>query len=235
MENAPFYAEIAEGPAGGKAFWISADDNVRLRVGLWKAEQSKNGSVLLFPGRTGYIERYGRIATRLRENGFSSFAIDWRGHGLSDRLVDDRNCCHVDRFSDYQRDVTAMIKAAERLELPRPWHLIGNSMGANIGLRAMLTQLDVAASAFIAPMWAINLSPIQYYAAWALSWTAQAVGKGHVYAPGYDGQNYVLKTAFEDNTMTNDEEMYRYLSDQAEAQCLGPLELCHILVSSGVN
>jgi len=218
MDNAPLYSKIAEGPANGRSFWIHADDMVRLRVGLWKSNDKKNGTVFVFPGRTGYIERYGRIATWLSECGLASFAIDWRGHGLSERLTEDRNTCHVGQFSDYQRDVDAMINAAKEFDLPKPWYLIGNSMGACIGLRAILEGMDVAACAFIAPMWAIKLSPVQHYSAWALSWAAQAAGKGHVYAPGYDGQNYVLKTEFVDNSMTNDPEMYRYFSNQARSQ-----------------
>ena len=35
--------------------------------------------------------------------------VDWRGHGLSDRVSEDRNTIHVDWFSDYQKDVAAMF------------------------------------------------------------------------------------------------------------------------------
>jgi lysophospholipase len=216
IETAPLYTEIAEGPAYGRAFWLQTDDKVRLRAGLWGSDSARNGTVLLLPGRTGYIERYGQIAVRLNEQGFGSFVIDWRGHGLSDRLTEDPKICHVDRFSDYQLDVAAMIKAAVELDLPKPWYLIGNSMGACIGLRAIAEGLTVSACAFIAPMWNINLPPVRRTAAWALSSMAQGLGKGHLYAPGYDGQSYVLKTQFEDNSLTHDPDIYRYWSNQAQ-------------------
>lgn len=218
MEQAPFYSEIAEGPIGGQTFWVNTDDKIRLRVGLWQSKKTKQGTVFFLPGRTGYIERYGRIATKLSKIGLASFVIDWRGLGLSDRLVNDQSACHVGQYADYQHDVNAMLEAAKNLDLPKPWYLIGNSMGACIGLRAMAEGLKVTACAFIAPMWGINLSPVQYHAATAISWAAQAIGKESAYAPGYNGQNYVVKTAFADNTMTNDENMYRYWTQQAHAQ-----------------
>ena len=218
IETAPLSTEIAEGPADGRAFWLQAEDKLRLRAGLWGANSARNGTVLIFPGRTGYIERYGQIASKLNEQGFASFVIDWRGHGLSDRLTKDPKTCHVDRFSDYQLDVAAMVQAAEKLDLPKPWYLIGNSMGACIGLRALLEGLTVTACAFIAPMWDINLPPARRAAAWTLSAMAEGLGRGQIYAPGYDVQNYVLETPFEDNTLTHDPDVYQYWTNQARSR-----------------
>lgn len=92
MLDAPLYTEIAQGPCGGKAYWLSAEDAVRLRVGHWAATPgtSTKGTVLIFPGRTEYIEKYGLIARELSDQGFHSLAIDWRGQGLADRPDQDR-------------------------------------------------------------------------------------------------------------------------------------------------
>ena len=218
LEEATFYPEFAEGPANGMAYWIHADDKVRLRVGLWKAEKARKGTVLLFPGRSEYIENHGRTAAELDKCGYATFVIDWRGHGLSDRLTDDSMTGHVSRFYDYQSDVAAMINAAEELSLPKPWYLIGHSMGANIGLRAVIEGLPVAACAFTAPMWDIKMSPIERVAAWPLSWAAQAIGKGHIYVPGFNRKPYVLSKSFQDNNMTHDPDMYQYWVNQAQTK-----------------
>lgn len=217
MEIAPFYSEIADAPENGTAYWIHADDGVRLRVAMWKAEEPSKGSVLMFPGRTEFIETFGRTVAEFRKFGYSSFVIDWRGHGLSDREAEDPKTGHVNRFSDYQKDVAAMIKAAQELGLPKPWYLIGNSMGACIGLRSLIDGLPVAACAFCAPLWDIKLSPIQRLAAWPVSWAAQKVGKGHIYAPGHSGDNYILRVSFQDNRRTNDLGMYQYMVNQAQS------------------
>ena len=215
MQAAPLNHEIAEAPKAGTAYWIQTDDLVRLRVGLWAGGNAQKGTILVFPGRTEYIEKYGRTVTALAESGFTTFVLDWRGQGLADRIAKDPMLGHVVRFSDYRKDVAAMIAAAENLRLPKPWHLIGHSLGACIGLRALAEGLPVSSCAFTGPMWNINLPILKRFAAWPASWIAQALGQGQVYAPGTESRSYVLTTAFEDNRLTNDPEMYRYFLKQA--------------------
>lgn len=218
MEQATFYPELAEGPANGSAYWVHAKDGVRLRVGLWRAEQPRKGTVFLFPGRAEYVEIWGRTASAFNELGYTTIVIDWRGQGLAERFTEDRRTGHVNSFSDFQMDVAAMVQAANELDLPKPWNLVGHSMGACIGFRALTEGLPVEACAFTAPMFDIHLSAVERMAAWPLTWAAQALGKGHSYAPGYTGESYVLKNKFENNRLTTDSEMYQYWVDQAEAQ-----------------
>lgn len=226
MEEAEFYAEIAEGPSSAGAYWMRTEDNVRVRVGTYHAEGKSRGTVLLMLGRFGYIERYGRVARAFADNGFSTAVIDWRSQGLSDRMADDPQAGHIHHFSDYQKDVSAMMQVVENLKMPKPYYLVGVSMGACIGLRAMLDGLPVAAAAFISPMWGIRMSAIQRIAAWPLSWAAKATGQGHRYVPGESGAIYVLETPFEDNDLTHNAAMYGYWVEQAkkapELQIGGP-------------
>lgn len=218
MDAAPFYSDLAEGPENGTASWVRTADDMRLRIAQWATSTDSKGTVFLFPGRTGYAERWGRIAGELNRLGYSSLVIDWRGHGLSDRITDDRRLCHVNRFSDYQLDVAAMLEAAKEQDLPKPWFLIGNSLGACIGLRALIEGFPASACAFIAPMWGITFSPVQRPLAWLLSWGAQAVGRGRVYAPGQNEHAYVLRSSIDDNTMTHDADMFEYWAKQAKSQ-----------------
>jgi lysophospholipase len=226
MEQAKFYSDIADGPATGHAHWMQTEDNVRVRVGVYESDNPAKGTILLMLGRFGYTERYGRVAKVFAENGFSTAVIDWRSQGLSERMADDPQAGHIHHFSDYQKDVAAMLEAAEKLDLPKPYFLVGVSMGACIGLRAMLDGLPIAAAAFISPMWGIKMSSIQRIAAWPLSWAAQKIGLGHKYVPGENGQIYVLNTPFEDNNLTHNADMYAYWVDQAkqapELQIGGP-------------
>jgi lysophospholipase len=216
MDKAPLFADVAEGPGGGAAWWIMARDGVRLRVGLWNRDAPR-GTVLIWPGRTEYIEKYGRAATRLAKGGYAAFAIDWRGQGLADRLLDDAMSGHVHRFIDYQDDVAAMMQAAERLALPRPWHLLAHSMGGCIGLRAVMQGLDVARVAFSAPMWGIRMADALRPVAWSLSWGSRQLGISHRYAPGTAPEHYVLTEPFGTNKLTNDAEMWAYMGRHLRA------------------
>lgn len=219
LNEAPFHAAIAEGPPAGVAYWLHTRDGTRLRVGLWTPGGRSRGTILAFPGRTEYVEKYGRAAADFARRGLGTFVIDWRGQGLSDRVANDPFMSHVNRFADYHEDVAAMVGAAERLDLPRPWYLLGHSMGACIGLGAVLGGLPVAACAFTGPMWGIALPRFQRMAAWSLSWAAQAAGRSQRFAPGSKAQEtrcYVLSVPFDGNRLTTDPEMFRYMVSQAE-------------------
>lgn len=216
LDEAPLFTDLMPGPDDGKAWWVTASDGVRIRIGFWGADAPK-GTVLLFPGRTEYVEKYGDAATMLRERGFATLAVDWRGQGLADRLDDDRRLGHVQHFNDYQTDVSAVLYAAKALNLPQPWYLLGHSMGGCIGLRALMNGLDVKAAAFSAPMWGIHISAAVRPFAWAISHAMSALGQGAVLSPGTSSQPYVLDAAFEGNTLTRDREMYDMMRQQLNA------------------
>lgn len=174
-DAAPFLTDAAHGPDGARALWIQSVDGKRLRIGHYPAaaDTPVRGTVLLFPGRTEYIEKYGRTAADLAAGGYHTVTIDWRGQGLSDRLLDDARTGHVDVFDDYQRDADALMEWVKAEGLPQPWHLIGHSMGGCIGLRSLMNRLPVASAVFTGPMWGIRISPVMRPAAWALSWGAR--------------------------------------------------------------
>ncbi len=224
MDKAPFFPQVAEGPQNAEAYWTTTDDGHRIRVVHWPNAGASQGTIFIFQGRTENIEKYGRAVDEFHKAGFGAFALDWRGQGLSDRLTVDRMMGHVGQFADYQKDVAAFLNAAHELNLPKPWHLFGHSLGACVGLRALIEDLPVCAAVFSAPLWDINLSRFQRAAAWPLSWTAQTLGKGATYAPGTKGESYVLTTNFSENRLTHDPNMYRYyqsISEELRDQQIG--------------
>lgn len=213
MEAAPFFAEVAEGPEGGAAWWLAAEDGVRIRMGFWPCAGAR-GTVLVFPGRTECVEKYGRTAADLARRGYATVAIDWRGQGLADRFLADRQTGHVGRFADYQRDVRAVTAAAAALDLPRPWHLLGHSMGGLIGLRTVAEGAAVASAAFSAPMWGVVMKAWMRPFARIVTAASGPVGLGHLYAPGASVRNYVTTAPFEDNQLTRDADMFDYMRRQ---------------------
>lgn len=227
LSAAPFRNDVAEGPPGGAAYWMTTSDNVRIRIGCWTPENAK-GTVLLFPGRTEYIEKYGRAAVELSQRGFATLAIDWRGQGLADRLLDNPLIGHVDLFTDFQKDVDAMMRGARELDLPQPYFLLAHSMGGCIGLRAMMEGLPVQAAVFSGPMWGIQMAPTSRPVAWALSHGSGWLGQGHRPTPGTGLDPYVLMEPFENNMLTTDADMHDYMVRQLKAYpdfSLGPPSL----------
>lgn len=216
MEQAPLFDAIARAPAGGRAYWLRTEDGVRIRLAAWQGAQSTKGTVFLLPGRTEYIEKYGPAATDFAERGYAMIAVDWRGQGIADRLINDRTKGHVNRFLDYQLDFDTVLQAVEKLGLPRPWFILGHSMGGAIGLRRLMGPHPFAAAAFSAPMWGIKM-PLQTLAE-PLAHTLGGAGFKESFAPSTNAVTYVLRTAFIDNRLTTDPAMWAFMIEQVAAQ-----------------
>ncbi|EBA12902.1 alpha/beta hydrolase [Roseobacter sp. CCS2] len=213
MEAAPFFEDIASGPAGGVAHWLTTSDGLRIRVGHWPLANAK-GTVLIFPGRTEFVEKYGLTALGLQERGYASLAIDWRGQGIADRMTPNRAIGHVGDFADYQKDVAATLAYAEKVGLPRPYFLMGHSMGGCIGLRSLAEGLDVQAAMFSAPMWGVQMAAPLRPVAWGLSAVSTPLGFDQTLAPGQFEEGYALRATFEENTLTNDPDMWAFFGKQ---------------------
>ncbi|WP_378943613.1 alpha/beta hydrolase [Paracoccus sp. R86501] len=218
MQQAPFHQLADDDLAPASAFFVTADDGRRLRLALWQPpDDNACGTVLLFPGRTEYVEKYARIARRLTDEGYAVIAIDWRGQGMSERLQDDPRPGHITEFSDYQRDVIEMVVAAERIKLPQPWHLLAHSMGGCIGLAALDNGLPVQSAVFSAPMWGISLRRFQHGAALGIAYLAGRIGRGGVVAPGSGGATatYALEESFNNNLLTGNVNEWARLMREA--------------------
>ncbi|MBO9400697.1 alpha/beta hydrolase [Shimia sp. R9_3] len=216
LQRAPFYHDVADGPEAD-AYWAKAEDGVRLRFAHWQREAAAGptkGTVLLFPGRTEYVEKYGRAAADFGARGYEMIAIDWRGQGLADRLIKNPIAGYVGHFDDFQRDVAAVMAAVEALELPKPYHLVGHSMGGCIGLRAIYDGLPVKSAVFSGPMWGIHLSPTMRPTAWVTSALSKVFGFDQMISPGTSDTTYVLDQDFDGNALTKDAGMYAYMQRQ---------------------
>ena len=217
--DAPFHAALADGPAGATCVWLQAGA-ARIRVAWWRA--GDKGTVLLLPGRTECIEKYGRAAGDLVARGFSVITIDWRGQGLADRPLPDRMTGHVGDFAEYQQDLDAMLAEAVRAELPKPFYMVAHSMGGCIGLRALMRGLPIRAAVFSAPMWGIAMAAWLRPVAAVVSSVAGPLGLARRYAPTTSAQSYLMQFPFAGNVLTTDREMWDYMRRQvAEVPELG--------------
>lgn len=216
MSEAPLYHDVADAPADGRAFWLKAADGVRIRVGLWRHDGAR-GTVFLLPGRTEYVEKYGRAADELRLRGYAMLTVDWRGQGLADRPLDDKLSGHVGDFAEYQLDMDAMLVFARAQRLPEPYYMIAHSMGGCIGLRSLTRGLPFKAAAFTAPMWGILIAAWMRPLAIALTTASRWLNFDNRYAPGTGAKTYVLEAPFTGNSLTTDAEMWDYMRQQALA------------------
>lgn len=187
-------------PDGALEEWFEGRGGLKLRALFAPAKAGvPRGSVILCSGRTEFIEKYFEVVRELQQRGFCVFTTDWRGQGLSDRLLANPQKGHLDSMDDPVNDLAVMVKSmADRL--PRPHILVAHSMGGCIALRALQTRrLEVDGAIFSAPMWGIaNLTPT----ARKFARFVKSIGLGGWFAPG------VAKTwrreRFKRNPLTHD-------------------------------
>ena len=211
MNTTEFLSNPSLRPAEGRVVWGKADDGVQLRAGLWP--KGDKGTVIIYSGRNEYIEKYGPVALELANCGYATATIDWRGQGLSDRLLPDYLVGHVGEFADYQRDVRVLLDAVRDAEMPKPWYMLAHSMGGAIGLRTIIQSREVNAAVFSAPMWGVLMNPVLRPAAWAVSVAARTLGLGATPMLMSGVDNYVLNTEFNENSLTHDRQMWDFMGD----------------------
>lgn len=219
MPKAPYREDLAPGGIG-RADWIKASDGVQIRLGYWAG--GAKGIIFLAPGRTEYIEKYAQTAVSFLDRGWSVVTLDWRGQGLSARLLPDPMMGHVGRFRDYQKDLQAALdwvqNQGHERGLTGPVMLIAHSMGGLIALRALYGPHPFQAAAFSAPMWGINMPWQRQIMAAILSRTRLPTPLDLRYAPSTTQVSYVLSAEFQDNYLTADPQMWQMMQSHGMAE-----------------
>ncbi|WP_235898911.1 alpha/beta fold hydrolase [Iodidimonas gelatinilytica] len=140
------------------------------------------------PGRTEYMERYAEVIADFLEKGFAVAILDMRNHGLSDRPLANRQAHFVADFAPMADDVARFVAQGAALDLPRPFTLLGHSMGGHVALRAVHDHPQLARSVdklvLCAPMLRIRFSPLPLWLVRGLVALAGALGFWERYALG---------------------------------------------------
>jgi lysophospholipase len=207
LTDAPPLIAVEGGPVpeGMTAEWAAGADGVRLRVALLAAKGPPRGSVIVSPGRTESLEKYFETAGELSARGFHVLIHDWRGQGLSQRLLADRLRGHAENFDDFAADY-AVLLGAYQARLPRPWIMVGHSMGGCLNLLTLARGEDrFAAAVLCAPMLGLNLSRINRVASGPLSRLFHTFGRGGSYVMGQAESPWAT---FETNRLTHDPVRY---------------------------
>ena len=194
-------------PPGARLRRVATVDDASLRAAFW-SEPGARGSLLVFPGRTEFLEIYFETVWEARAMGLAAGAVDWRYQGLNARFLSDMRKGHVLHFSDYQMDAQAFWQAAYEEGMPRPWLLLSHSMGGAIAyLHASLSTHPPDGLILLAPMFGLKLGGMNSSMAEAVSRLAVRIGLGERYVPGVDGRT-VMERGFAKNPLTSDEEKF---------------------------
>jgi lysophospholipase len=114
---------------------LKTSDGATIRYARWLPPPGRKGTVCLFQGRAEFIEKYFETVRELRARGFAVATIDWRGQGGSERALSDPNKGHVGDFSEYERDVEALMNDVVLPDCPPPIFALAHSTGATVLMR----------------------------------------------------------------------------------------------------
>jgi len=191
--------------AGGETVWVDRPGGVRLRAALF-GPPGAAGWCAVCPGYTEFIEKYLEVVGELRDRGFGVVVHDWRGQGLSSRLVADRHKGHVESFDLPVADLRAVWAATGLGE--RVGTVLAHSMGGHIALRAMAAEPGLVDRAVLtAPMMGVIGAGMPETLARAVLTAAGALGLSRRYVIGGAGYD-VARKPFEGNRLTRDPERF---------------------------
>lgn len=190
---------------------LVASDGVQLRGALWRG--SGRGLVLLLAGRTEFLEKYTLAAAELVARGFSVASLDWRGQGLSQRLIQPHVKGHVGHFTHFHRDLEALAAHPLVAETIGPRIMIANSMGAAIGLGALYRRaVSVQSVVLLAPMLGIVMSRWMRLLSRVTLPLAQRTGRTGYWPPLRHASRPYVFAGFPGNQLTGDRELFDWLA-----------------------
>jgi len=194
-------------PPGGNIVGLRAADGVELRAAFWRPEGVPRGTVALVHGRAEFIEKYFETIDELLGRGFAVATFDWRGQGLSQRLLRNKAKGHLRRVSEFRLDLDAFVQQLLEPDCPQPWFVLAHSMGA----AAVLDQAATKGSPFTrivgtAPMLGLYGFPGTKTARRIVG-ALHGAGLGRMFLPGC-GPKTLAKKPFACNILTGDARRY---------------------------
>jgi lysophospholipase len=204
------FIRIANNPApAGEPFDYAGAEGAYLRAGLFPAENAR-GTVVLMAGRSEFIEKYFEVIGELQARGFSVASMDWRGQGLSDRLLPVREKGHIADFRSFRADLQRFAEEVAMKRFARPYVLLTHSMGGAPALQILGDGYDRFACAVLcAPMTRLFDDILKRVAVRAMAATACAFGATRQSVLGTREHSM----AFEGNNLTSDPARHKRFLD----------------------
>lgn len=203
----------------GTVGYMATTKSVTLRWGVWKTRANAHcGTILLLSGRGEYLEKYLETVADLTQRGFDVYAFDWRGQGLSSRMLSNCHKGYVQSYDDYLADLDYFVQTAMVPTAKAPFYILAHSMGAHVGLRYLYDHFSLFQGAVLtAPLFDVAMSPLLRKILRVYVRVAITLGLAKRYVPGaHDGRPH--KQSFENNQLTSDRKRFDRTNCQLSEQ-----------------
>jgi len=182
---------------------MKTPDEREVRYGIWcNPKEPRRGSILLLNGRREFMEKYTETIGELIERGFDVYSMDWRGQGLSTRMLADRHKGFIEDFDVYLNDLKLFVSNRVIPNAIGPVMILAHSMGGHMALRFIHDHPGMADRMVLtAPMIDIFGSSLTRWGARFISRAANKAGfnRTYVFGSGIDTDE-----KFEGNNLTSD-------------------------------
>lgn len=194
--------------------YLTTHDKLRLRYGLSLCKkQPPKGTIVFLPGRSEFIEKHLETITILNRKRFNVYTLDWRGQGLSSRILSNPYKGFVKKYDDYIKDLELFISTKVKPKAIHPVIILSHSMGGHITLRYLYNYPGIVSKAvLISPMIDINTYPFPKIFARILTFLACKFGMSQSYALGKGDYYPVSRKTFTDNKLSSD--FFRYMDEK---------------------
>ena len=148
------------------------------------------------------MEKYTETIGELIERGFDVYSLDWRGQGLSTRMLADRHKGFIEDFDVYLNDLKLFVSNRVIPNAIGPVMILAHSMGGHMALRFIHDHPGMADRMVLtAPMIDIFGSSLTRWGARFISRAANKAGfnRSYVFGSGIDTDE-----KFEGNNLTSD-------------------------------
>ena len=185
--------------------FLQARDGIRLRYGYWPHQgKGVDGAVVILGGRAEYMEKYIETIGEINTRGFDAFSLDWRGQGLSDRMLPDRTRGYVCTFAEYVTDLELFLDKIVKPGAKGPLILVAHSMGGTIVLHYLRQHpRAIDKAVLLSPMISFRTQPLPYTLARAYCRLLVRFGQAHRTIPSMR-RNDSFRGAFAGNWLTQD-------------------------------
>jgi lysophospholipase len=187
---------------------MTTSDNQYIRYGIWHSHnEKKRGSVILLNGRKEFMEKHAETTGELNQRGFDVYSLDWRGQGLSSRMLANRHKGFIKNFDSYINDLNLFFRKIVQPKGSIPLVILAHSMGGHIALRFIHEYPKIADKVvLVSPMIDILTWPLPGWLVRLIVRVAIKVGLDHMYIIG--SGDYTVER-FKGNRLTSDPERFR--------------------------
>lgn len=215
-------------PIGIQSYYMPMKDGINIRLCFWINDsegKSSRGTILLQQGYNEFIEKYFEVIDEFLKRGFSVISFDWRGQGMSEKTLDNKNKAFIQDFSLHDSDLENIMKDIIEPFFPKPYIGVGHSMGGCLMLSAMYKHPDFFDKAILsAPMLGFKNEILLMPIITILSLFSKNDSYLLISKP-----NMGKETPFEDNDVTTDK--FRYERTQRLVRKAPNLRLWGVTIS----